>query len=208
MSAESKLFTRNHFAIALMAMAAALLMMPIHIFAQGSAHRQTSGGREDPKVFKGFVPRRVFLSNDNVELSSTTEITVASLTYKSSKEHRLTIDYSSVGAIEADNAADPAILFIGCFVDGNPCVGSQNDPSNTPAGWVNALSCDYPNSAAWDNHVGYVWFTDALQEGSHTVVIKAAVGNPLIPFLGTGTLFNEARNLIVTLLSRSEEDED
>lgn len=208
MNAESKLFTRNHVAIALMAMAAALLMMPIHIVAQRSAHRQTSGGREDPKVFMGFFPERVFLFNDDVELSSTTAITVASLTYKSSKEHRLTIDYSSVGAIEADNASDPAILFIGCFVDGNPCIGSQNNPSNTPAGWVNVLSCDFPSCAAWDNHVGYVWFTDELEEGSHSVVIKAAVGNPLIPFKGTGILFDEARNLVVTLLRPSDKDED
>lgn len=40
------------------------------------------------------------------------------------------------------------------------------------------------------------------------MVIKAAVGNPLIPFKGTGILFDEARNLIVTLLSPSDKDED
>jgi hypothetical protein len=119
--------------------------------------------------------------------------------------HRLVINYSSVGAIEA-NTATGAILFIGCFVDGTiPCVGTQDDPGTTPAGYVNVLSTDFPGSTAWDNSVDHVWYTATkLSAGSHTVTIKAAVGNPLVPFLGTGTLFDEARTLVVTVLGAND----
>jgi len=71
------------------------------------------------------------------------------------------------------------------------------------------LSTDFPAFTGWDNSVDHVWYTGKLSAGSHTVVIKAAVGNPLIPFAfgtgnGTGTLFDEARNLVVTVLGAKD----
>jgi len=90
-------------------------------------------------------------------------------------------------------------MFLGCIVDRSPCVGTQKNPSTTPAGYANVLSNNYPSVAGWDNTVGYTWFTNDLSAGTHTIVIIAAVGNPLVPFRGTGTLFIEARNLIVTV---------
>jgi len=169
--------------------------------------------------------QRVFLFNANPELSSTSTITVASLSVTVGEfdggSHRLVINYSSVGAIAPDVAANRAVLFLGCFVDGNPCVGTQANPpehdagASVPLGYVNVLSCDYPSCAGWDNGVDHVWFTGELSCGTHTVVIKAAVGNPLIPVSvpatafdgrnGIGTLFDEARNLVVTVLDGSGE---
>ncbi len=132
--------------------------------------------------------------------------------------HRLVIDYSSVGAIRNDTVKE-ALMFLGCFVDGNPCVGTQANPpehdagATVPLGYVNVLSCDFSSCAGWDNAADHVWFTNNLSCGPHTVVIKAAVGNPLIPPLvpptafdgrsGPGTLFDEARNLVVTVLGSS-----
>ncbi len=152
---------------------------------------------------------KTFVFNANAELSSTTTITVATLPVTVGgfeavpASHRLVINYSSVGAIQAATAT-PALLFIGCFVDGIACVGSQADPGTTPAGYVNVLSTDFPGSTAWDNSVDHVWYTAKLSPGAHTVVIKAAVGNPLVPFMGTGTLFDEARNLVVTVLGSND----
>ena len=152
---------------------------------------------------------KTFVFNANAELSSTTTITVATLPVTVGgfeavpASHRLVINYSSVGAIQAATAT-PALLFIGCFVDGIACVGSQADPGTTPAGYVNVLSTDFPGSTAWDNSVDHVWYTAKLSPGAHTVVIKAAVGNPLVPFMGTGTLFDEARNLVVTVLGAAD----
>ena len=152
---------------------------------------------------------RTFVFNDKPELSSTGTIVVSGPQTVTVGEfdgapHRLLINYSSVGAIEGPGA----ILFIGCFVDGPPpipCVGTQADPSTTPAGWVNVLSTDFPGSTAWDNSVDHVWYTATkLSAGTHTVTIKAAVGNPLVPFLGTGTLFDEARTLVVTVLGAND----
>ncbi len=152
---------------------------------------------------------KTFVFNDKPELSSTGTIVVSGPQTVTVGEfdgapHRLLINYSSVGAIEGPGA----ILFIGCFVDGPPpipCVGTQADPSTTPAGWVNVLSTDFPGSTAWDNSVDHVWYTATkLSAGTHTVTIKAAVGNPLVPFLGTGTLFDEARTLVVTVLGAND----
>jgi len=156
--------------------------------------------------------QRVFLFNANPELSSTSTITVASLSVTVGEfdggSHRLVINYSSVGAIAPDVAANRAVLFLGCFVDGSPCVGTQANPATTPAGWVNVLSCDFSSCAQWDNGVDHVWFTGKLSPGSHTVVIKAAVGHALVPadtFIGNpGTLFDEARNLLVTVLGAND----
>jgi len=175
-----------------------------------------------------LTPKKVYLFNNNDEAVSTTTITVATLTVKvgsceeeESSHHRLVIDYSSVGAIRNDAPPKEALLFLGCFVDGNPCVGTQANPpehdagASVPLGYVNVLSCDYPSCAGWDNAVDHVWFTNNLSCGTHTVVIKAAVGNPLIPVSvpptafdgrnGIGTLFDEARNLVVTVLDGSGE---
>ncbi|SRR5216683_2584004 len=175
-----------------------------------------------------LTPKKVYLFNNNDEAVSTTTITVATLTVKvgsceeeESSHHRLVIDYSSVGAIRNDAPPKEALLFLGCFVDGNPCVGTQANPpehdagASVPLGYVNVLSCDYPSCAGWDNGVDHVWFTGELSCGTHTVVIKAAVGNPLIPVSvpatafdgrnGIGTLFDEARNLVVTVLDGSGE---
>jgi len=160
-------------------------------------------------ALKGLATR-TFVVNANPELSSTSTITVAGpLTVTvgdvDGASHRLVINYSSVGAIEA-NTATGAILFIGCFVDGTiPCVGTQADPGTTPAGYVDVLSTDFPGSTAWDNSVDHVWYTATkLSACTHTVTIKAAVGNPLVPFLGTGTLFDEARTLVVTVLGAND----
>lgn len=123
--------------------------------------------------------------------------------------HRLVINYSSVGAIQASGAS-PALLFIGCFVDGTACVGTQSDPAGIPAGYVNVLSTNFPGQTGWDNSVDHVWYTAAkLSPGPHTVVIKAAVGNPLVATVfgtgnGPGTLFDEARNLVVTVLGAND----
>ena len=175
-----------------------------------------------------LTPKKVFLFNDNDEAVSTTTITVATLSVnvggceeEESSHHRLVIDYSSVGAIRNDAPPKEALLFLGCFVDGNPCVGTQANPpehdagASVPLGYVNVLSCDYPSCAGWDNAADHVWFTNNLSCGTHTVVIKAAVGNPLIPVSvpatafdgrnGIGTLFDEARNLVVTVLDGSGE---
>ena len=153
---------------------------------------------------------KTFVFNDKPELSSTGTIVVSgpktvTVGDVDNLPHRLVITYSSVGAIEA-NTATGAILFIGCFVDGTiPCVGTQADPGTTPAGYVNVLSTDFPGSTAWDNSVDHVWYTATkLSAGTHTVTIKAAVGNPLVPFLGTGTLFDEARTLVVTVLGAND----
>jgi hypothetical protein len=183
-------------AIACLAFAAACLMLPFQTFAQ--SHTSPKGEARS----HGFIPVKVFLFNENEELSTTTETTTASLSYDFSNPHRLVIDYSSVGAIRSDSEVDPAILFIGCFVDGAPCVGTQANPADTPAGWVNVLSCNFavPDCAAWDSDVSHVWYSDKLSKGAHTVEIKVAVGNPLVPFKGTGTALNEVRTLVVTVL--------
>jgi hypothetical protein len=152
---------------------------------------------------------RTFVFNDDTELSSTTPITVATLPVTvgefDAASHRLVINYSSVGAIEPATAT-PALLFIGCFVDGIACVGTQFDPAGTTAGYVNVLSTDFSAFTAWDNSVDHVWYTAKLSPGAHTVVIKAAVGTSVTtpPFKGTGTLFDEARNLVVTVLGAKD----
>jgi hypothetical protein len=165
-------------------------------------------------ALKGSLTR-TFVFNDNTELSSSTTVTVAgplSVTVGEfdGASHRLVINYSSVGAI-APLTATPALLFIGCFVDGTtPCVGSQANPGGIPAGYVNVLSTDFSAFTAWDNSVDHVWYTATkLSPGSHTVTIKAAVGNPLVTTVfgtgnGTGTLFDEARNLVVTVLGSAD----
>lgn len=182
-----------------------------------------------------FTPKKVFLYNNNDEAISTTTTTVATLVVKvgSGEEeeggahHRLVVDFSSACAIQPTNAnpLNKALMFIGCFVDGNPCVGSQanppehNDGNPVPSGYINVLSCDFTNPATcaqWDNSCNHVWYTNELSKGTHTVVIKAAVGNPLVPpqmpptFFdtrnGPGTLFDEARNLVVTVLDTGSED--
>jgi hypothetical protein len=181
-----------------------------------------------------LAPKKVFLFNDNPELCAGSPnsvavaagcpiapITVASLTVKvgdgeeeEGSKHRLVIDYSSVGAITPAGqlSTNPkATLFLGCFVDGSPCVGTQTDPATVPAGWVNVLSCnftaDITTCAQWDNGVDHVWYTGFLSPGTHTVVIKATVGNALVPSntnIGNpGILFDEARNLVVTVLGSS-----
>jgi hypothetical protein len=186
----------NFVAIACLVLAAACLVLPFQTFAQSDMNSE-----EDARS-QGFIPVKVFLFNENEEISTTTETTAASLSYDFPKPHRLVIDYSSVGAISPDDAENPATLFIGCFVDGEPCVGTQANPANTPAGWVNVLSCNLGRCAAWDSDVSHVWYSPKLSEGKHTVEIKVAVGNPLVPFLGTGTAFNEVRTLVVTLLRK------
>src|SRR5713101_720917 len=74
---------------------------------------------------------RTFVFNANPELSSSTTVTVATLPVTVGEfdggSHRLVINYSSVGAI-APATATPALLFIGCFVEGIACVGTQFDP--------------------------------------------------------------------------------
>ena len=177
-----------------------------------------------------FTPKKVYLYNNNDEAVSATTATVATLAVKvgSGEEeggghHRLVVDFSSACAIQPDSTS--ALMFIGCFVDGKPCVGSQANPPehNTgnpvPSGYINVLSCDFTvldTCAQWDNSCNHVWYTNELSKGTHTVVIKAAVGNPLVPpkvpatFFdtrnGTGTLFDEARNLVVTVLDIGSED--
>jgi hypothetical protein len=207
--------TLKNVAIALLVTAATSFTMAFPAFAQLDPTR----GRheiEKPNIIRGLLPSRVFLFNDDVELESVTgtEITVASLTYRSSKRHRLVIDYSSVGALTPNDIANPAILFIGCFVNGIPCIGSQTNPPDTPEGWVNVLSCNFAGQfgqptypCAWDNNVSKIWFSRELPPGSHTVEINAATGAALFGFLGSGRLTNEARNLVVTLL-RPGFDED
>src|SRR5207245_5411023 len=121
--------------------------------------------------------KRVFLLNSNPELSSTTSVVAASLTYTfSASTHHLIVAFSAVGAI-ANNTNTPALMFLGCIVDRSPCVGTQKNPSTTPAGYANVLSNNYPSVAGWDNTVGYTWFTNDLSAGTHTIVIIAAVGN-------------------------------
>jgi hypothetical protein len=161
-------------------------------------------------ALKGSLTR-TFVFNDNTELSSSTTVTVAgplSVTVGEfdGASHRLVINYSSVGAISPAVATAPALLFIGCFVDGIACVGTQADPVGTTAGYVNVLSTDFSAFTAWDNSVDHVWYTAKLTPGSHTVVIKAAVGTSVTtpPFRGTGTLFEEARNLVVTVLGAAD----
>src|SRR5712691_617504 len=124
---------KNHVAIAFMAVAAAYFMTPLEVFAQ-----------QDPDLNVGpLVPSEVFLFNNNSELSANNQIIVAQINYFLGVPHRLTIDFSSVGAIEALSASNPALLYIGCFVGPTPCIGSQANPPGVPAGWVNALSCDF-----------------------------------------------------------------
>ena len=148
-----------------------------------------------------FTPKKILLFNDNSELLSSTSVVVATQSYNySTSTHRLVIDFSSVGAIQGVNSTSPAALYIGCFVDGAPCFGKNTDPSNTPGGYVNALSCNYPTCAAWDNNVSHVWWTKPLPPGPHTVVIKAAVGNSLFGWLYPGTLYDEARNMVITIV--------
>jgi hypothetical protein len=189
------------------------------------AQAKKGGGGDEKESQKGGLPaledrveadeallQRVFLFNADPELSSSSTITVASLSVTVGEfdggSHRLVINYSSVGAIAPDVAANRAVLFLGCFVDGSPCVGTQANPSTTPAGWVNVLSCDFSSCAQWDNSADHVWFTGKLSPGSHTVVIEAAVGHALVPsdsFIGNpGTLFDEARNLVVTVLGSED----
>jgi hypothetical protein len=214
----AKLLRTKHLAIALAA-AGLMAAVPILVLALDL-------------TIGPLTPKKVYLFNNNDEVISTTTITVATLTVKvgsdsgflwseEESKHRLVIDYSSVGAIRNEEPPKEALLFLGCFVDDNPCVGSQANPpehddgATVPLGYVNVLSCDFSSCAGWDNAVDHVWFTDELSPGDHTVVIKAAVGNPLIPpsvpptFFdgrnGPGTLFDEARNLVVTVLGSSEE---
>jgi len=161
-------------------------------------------GTPVPAISQGpFVPRQILMNNTNTEVSATTtKVLVGELTYTFSTRHHLVITFSAVGAVsKGPNSATPAILFLGCYVDGKPCVGSQNNPTTTPAGWVNTLSTDYSTTgpAAWDNWVGYTWFTTALPAGTHTVVIWVETGNALFGFMGAGTAFCEARNLVVTI---------
>jgi hypothetical protein len=184
------LLNAKRFTVALMALAAAFSIMPRPTYAD-----------EDPIVVRYLDPAKVFLFNNDAEVSSTGEIEVATLAYQWPTRHRLIIDFSSVGAISADDRANPALLFIGCIIDiATPCIGRQTNPLATPPGWVNVLSCDLTSCAAWDNSVSHVWFSPTLTAGNHTVHIRANVGDPLIPFMGKGTLFDEARNLVVTLL--------
>jgi hypothetical protein len=153
-----------------------------------------------------LIPKAVYLFNANPELSSTSTIIVATQTVNVGEDglHRLVIDYSSVGAIQPDDNSKPALLYLGCFVDGVACIGEQNNSgfATSQTGYVNVLSCDYPTCAAWDSSVNHVWFTGFLSPGSHTVVIKAAVGASVTTpaFGGTGTVFDEARTLVVTVL--------
>lgn len=147
-----------------------------------------------------LTPQKVILFSDSTEPSTNTVMTVASATYNFTKFHRLLVDFSSVGAI-SNSTNQRALLYLGCFIDGSPCFGKNTDPDNTPGGYVNPLSCDYSTCAAWDNNVSHVWFTKSLAPGTHTVVIKVAVGNSLFGFGGPGTAFDEARNLAVTILA-------
>ena len=185
-----------------------------------AAESQTGGlpALEDRVEKDEGLLTRTFVFNANPELSSSSIITVATLPVTVGEfdggSHRLVINYSSVGAISPTGAlpANPkATLFIGCFVDGVPCVGSQANPAGIPAGWVNVLSCNFtvPTTCAqWDNGVDHVWFTAKKSPGSHTVVIKAAVGNAFLPANANvgnaGVLFDEARNLVVTVLGAND----
>jgi hypothetical protein len=201
MDAERELSKTNYFAIALVALAAALSMMPRQIFAQG-APVQVFTFNADPELSAGAAP--VVVANS------------APIGFAAGTTHKLIIDYSSVGAISADLPGDAnrALLYIGCdIIDGTgviaPCIGTQNDPAGVPAGWVNVLSCDFPACAAWDNSVSHVWFSHILAAapGPYTVRIRAEVGfallgPPIAPGKGgPGTLFDEARNLVVTVLN-------
>jgi hypothetical protein len=157
-----------------------------------------------------LIPKAVYLFNDNPELSSTSTRTVATLTVNVGDDglHRLVIDYSSVGAIKPDDNSKRALFYLGCFVDGVACIGEQDNSgfATSQTGYVNVLSCDFtfptPICAAWDSSVNHVWFTGFLSHGSDTVVIKEAVGASVTtpPFGGTGTVFDEARTLVVTVL--------
>ena len=173
--------------------------------AQAQQQGRTPSTTVEPQVVLGsgtLIPRTIQANNNNAEVSSSTGLTVAVLNTNYTKSmHRLLIDYSSVGAISATNSGSPALFYLGCFVDGNPCIGQNDDPATTPDGYVNPLSCNYPSCASWDSDVSHVWFTKPLAPGVHHVVIKAAVGNALFGFGGPGTLFDEARNLVVTVMS-------
>ena len=142
--------TVKRMAAALLVASATSFTMACPVFAQ--QHDPTRGGHVigKPQTMRGLLPSRVFLFNEDDELvsESGTEITVASLTYRSSKRHRLVIDYSSVGSLVPVDIANPALLFIGCFVDKMPCIGSQTNPPDTPEGWVNALSCNFAGLSA------------------------------------------------------------
>jgi hypothetical protein len=195
----------KHLMVALVALSAAFAMMPRQVLAEET---------EDPGdiVVRYLDPAKVFLFNADAELSSTDEIVVATLKYSWPKRHRLVIDFSSVGAI-TQSTMTSALLYLGCDVDGTACIGTQSNPPGAPAGWVNALSCETlagqgpgGSCAQWDSHVGYVWFSRNIEAGTHTVQVKASVGFALFADGtgpgkgGPGTLFDEARNLVVTLL--------
>jgi hypothetical protein len=204
-TAQFILSKAKYFMVALVAISAAFSMMTRQVFAEET---------KDPGeiVVRYLDPAKVFLFNDDAEVSSTDEIIVATLKYSWPKRHRLVIDFSSVGAI-TQSTDNQALLYIGCDVDGTACIGTQSNPPGAPAGWVNALSCNTVGpplgpggSCAWDSHVGYVWFSRNIEAGTHTVQVKASVGFALFADGtgpgkgGPGALFDEARNLVVTLL--------
>jgi hypothetical protein len=199
---SAKLLRTRHLAIALAA-AGLLTVFPILAHAQ-------------------LPPKGVYFFNANPELCTISAslpatlcsndqpitqgpITVATLTVNvgASGYHKLLIDYSSAGAVSSATSGK-ALFYLGCSVDGTACVGTQDNSggSTTLPGYVNVESCDFPSCSAWDESVNHVWFTGSLSPGFHTVVIKAAVGTDVTspPFGSTGTIFNEARNLVVTVL--------
>ena len=203
---KSNLSHRNIAILAIAGIVASVLIAAAPIdWSQASAalqaQRNPAASKAAPNIVVGsFVPTKIYFFNDNTELTSTTSVAAASLTYASSAtNHRLKIDFTATGAIK-NETSNGALLFVGCFIDGTkPCVGNQSDPATTPAGYVNLMSTNYPNHAAWDNGIAYTWWTNSLGSGTHTVTIKAAVGNPLVPYGDTGELFIEARNMVVTV---------
>jgi hypothetical protein len=192
---------RKRFAIALAAIAASFFTMPSQILAE-------------PIQLGYLIPTTVFLFNDNVQLVRTIQrmptiapipaITVASVHYNYFKRHRLTINYSSTGAIVPADPSNPAFLVIGCHIDGHACIGSSDRLlSLVPPipGWVEVMTCDYPTCAS-NSPVNYVWFSEALDSGTHDVVIEATVQSGVFPLIvsGGGILLNDARNLVVTVM--------
>jgi hypothetical protein len=160
------------------------------------------GSATAAKVKTTFHTGATYLFNDDTEIGSDgTPLVVASITeVKAPPGSRLLIQFSSVGA--AINSSGGTSLFLGAFVDGQPAIGSQSDPGGTP-GYVNVLSVDYLNTAAWDSAIDHVWFSDPVSKTTknlHTVTIVAATGNALIGLGAAAGIDIEARDLVVTVL--------